>query len=133
MKTWRASCGKLGQILHGAADFDSALMDRLADLSQVLRAVVTAALKGALGAPPDYPPIVQYGQLSVSPHMGLGGERSIENGDLDWPSETAAGTGLGWSSLRRRSRRLGTAPKATCLADRSADASPSPFVWPLAR
>jgi hypothetical protein len=76
---------KTRQILHGAEEFDSSVMDRLAELSQVLRAVVNAAIKDALGLPPDAPPIVQYGQTAISPHMGLGGTRRVEQSDLDWP------------------------------------------------
>jgi hypothetical protein len=64
---------KTRQILHGAEEFDSAVMERLPELSQVLRVVVNAALK------------VEHGQLSVSPHMGVGGTRRIDATDLEWP------------------------------------------------
>ena len=73
------------QILHGAEEFDSGVMDRLAELSQVLRAVVNHFLKTALGAPAEAPPIVAFGQASISPHMGLGGTRRVEERDLTWP------------------------------------------------
>ena len=73
------------QILHGAEEFDSVVMDRLAELSQVLRAVVNHALKSALGAPAEAPPLVAYGQAAISPHMGLGGTRRLDQRDLAWP------------------------------------------------
>jgi len=77
---WRAR-----QILHGAQDFDSALMGRLPELCQVMRAVVNDGLKDALGIPRQAPPIVEYGQFAVAPNLGLGGTRQVEQTDIDWP------------------------------------------------
>ena len=73
------------QILHGSEDFDSAMMGRLAELCQVLRAVVNAALKHALGLALDAPPVVLFGQFSILPHGGVDGRRRVNDEDLVWP------------------------------------------------
>ncbi len=70
------------QMLHGAHDFDSAVMAELAELSQHLRAVVVAALKPRLGIPDDEPPFALPTGLSVLPFAGVGGTRVITNRDL---------------------------------------------------
>jgi hypothetical protein len=81
-----AELWKARQILHGAEEFDSAVMDRLAALAQVLRAVVNAVLKEALGLAADAVPIVEHGHLGISPDMGVGGTHVIRERDLAWPS-----------------------------------------------
>ena len=73
---------KARQIMHGAEEFDSAVMDRLAELNQILRAVVNHALKLALGIGPNEPPVVQFGQFAIAPHIGLDGTGEITETDL---------------------------------------------------
>jgi len=70
------------QIMQGARHFDSAIMDRLDALSQVLRAVINSALKDAQGIPSASPPLVAPGGLSVGPHMAVGGTSAIDADDL---------------------------------------------------
>ncbi len=52
---------KTRQILHGAEDFDSAVMDRLPELSRCCAPCVNTALKDALGVPPAVTPTVDMG------------------------------------------------------------------------
>lgn len=70
------------QIMHGAKHFDSSIMDRLADLSQVLRSVVNQALKVALDINPNDAPLVGYGALSIAPNMAMGGTSKVDAEDL---------------------------------------------------
>jgi hypothetical protein len=76
-RLWRAR-----QMLHGAYDFDSKVMNELAELSQHLRAVVVAALKPRIGIPDPEPPFAASTGLSISPFMGVGGTRKVTQSDL---------------------------------------------------
>ncbi len=76
-KLWNAR-----QILHGAKDFDSQVMDDLPRLCHLLRSVVNANLKKALGVEADSLPRVDPSGLSIQPHIGLGGRRKVERDDL---------------------------------------------------
>jgi hypothetical protein len=70
------------QIMHGAKHFDSSIMDRLADLSQVLRSVVNQALKVALDIDAHEPPLVGFGALSIMPNMAMGGTSKVDANDI---------------------------------------------------
>ena len=70
------------QMLHGAYGFDSKVMNKLAELSQHLRAVIIAALKPRIGIPDHEPPFAAPTGLSISPFMGVGGTRKVTQGDL---------------------------------------------------
>jgi len=74
---WRAR-----QVMHGAARFDSNLIERLDQLSHTLRALVNAGLKVALGLSGQGPPLVAADQASVASHMSLGGMRRVDAQDL---------------------------------------------------
>ncbi len=70
------------QMLHGAHDFDSTIMNELPDLSQRLRAVVVEALKPRLGISDEDPPFAAATGLSISPFAGVGGTREVTDRDL---------------------------------------------------
>jgi hypothetical protein len=73
------------QVMHGARQLDSGVMNDLPELSQFLRAAVNGSLKEALGIPPDGPPLVEARKFSILPHTSLYGSRAILATDLAWP------------------------------------------------
>jgi hypothetical protein len=70
------------QLVHGAKSFTKAKLDRLGELSQVLRSVAAAALRTAMGIPANEPPFVGYGVVAIGAAMGIGGTRALEVADL---------------------------------------------------
>lgn len=76
-RLWRAR-----QIMHGNERFDSAVIQALDELTQILRAVVCSELKLALGVAPDAPPLVEAGHVAIAGGFGLGGYRAITADDL---------------------------------------------------
>jgi hypothetical protein len=77
------SLWRMRQMMHGAIPFDSAKLDVLPMLLQVLRAAVATGLKDRLGLPRDSAPLVASSGLSIHPAMGLGGSRAIDQKDLE--------------------------------------------------
>jgi hypothetical protein len=74
---WRAR-----QILHGNEAFDSKLMLRLDELSQVLKAIIVMELKAAFGLEEAVPPLVAPKSMSILPGVGLQGRRAVSQDDL---------------------------------------------------
>ncbi|MEV6608033.1 hypothetical protein [Kutzneria sp. NPDC051319] len=73
---------RLRQIVHGAFRFDADGVNNLAARVQVLRAIVMAALKLALGVRPDQPPLVGFGGPAITPMVGIGGNKQITEWDV---------------------------------------------------
>lgn len=74
---------KFRQMIHGAIRFAPGTGEELGPLTQILRAVVAAALKGRLGFPADEPPQISMTGLTIHPSLSLGGTRVISVDDLD--------------------------------------------------
>jgi hypothetical protein len=72
---------RLRQMMHGAVPFNSEKLSRLAELLQVLSAVVAGLLKKELGIALDAAPIVVAGQLAIHPAMGVAGTTRLSGED----------------------------------------------------
>ena len=70
------------KLMHGAISFDSAKLQGLPRLVQVLRAAVTPYLKNVLGLPLESAPVIQPEGMEIHPSMGLGGTRQITAHDM---------------------------------------------------
>jgi hypothetical protein len=80
---------KLRQMMHGAMRFDSGKLADLPAVAQMIRAIVTAELKTALGISESDPPVVVSGVAAIHPAVAAGGTRSITDEDLRWPATVA--------------------------------------------
>lgn len=73
---------RIRQMFHGDVAFDSAEMEELPLLIQVLRAVIVNELKRALGVAEDQPPFASAGNLAVGAQFALGIRRALRDEDL---------------------------------------------------
>jgi hypothetical protein len=77
------SLWRMRQMMHGAIPFDSAKLDGLPSLLQVLRAAVALGLKDRFGIPRDGAPLIASSGLTIHPSTGLGGTRAITEDDIE--------------------------------------------------
>jgi len=69
-------------MMHGAIPFESAKLEALGSLLQVLRAAVALGLKDCLGMPRDEAPLIASSGLSVHPSPSVVGTRAIKEADI---------------------------------------------------
>jgi hypothetical protein len=71
------------QLMHGAIPFDSAKLESLGILTQILRAAVSQRLKDRLGIPANYPPASKEPGRTFHPGIALGGTSRITAEDIE--------------------------------------------------
>jgi hypothetical protein len=80
----------LRQALHGRDVFTKSEMDRMAQATNTLRAVVLATIKTALDEQLDEPPFMAWQGGPVIGRQSLGGYRPINQSDVDTAAEHRA-------------------------------------------